>query len=261
MCGSPPSGRSRSRRGIVLTINVARAQRRRREPVHREPRGDRRVHAICVRREEHTNEEGQLESTLEAVYMPRAPADGAARGSGRAMTLLQADPAEKRALIVPLALALVVNVAGLRARRSYPLGGEVGRRGRPRRGRRAALQVAETRAAPARALVTGKARADEELATFYREGAAGRPDRPRGDDLRERCRRWRSKTERPATRRAASRSTTPTKNARLGRMKIRMVLQGDYESLRQFIYELESAPEFVIIDDVDARRERPGRSR
>ena len=29
-----------------------------------------------------------------------------------------------------------------------------------------------------------------------------------------------------------------------------MVLQGDYESLRQFIYELESAPEFVIIDDV-----------
>ena len=29
-----------------------------------------------------------------------------------------------------------------------------------------------------------------------------------------------------------------------------MVLQGEYESLRQFIYELETAPEFVIIDDV-----------
>ncbi len=29
-----------------------------------------------------------------------------------------------------------------------------------------------------------------------------------------------------------------------------MVLQGEYENLRQFIYELESAPEFVIIDDV-----------
>jgi hypothetical protein len=33
-------------------------------------------------------------------------------------------------------------------------------------------------------------------------------------------------------------------------MKIRMVLQGDYRNIRQFIYELESAPEFVIIDGV-----------
>ena len=40
------------------------------------------------------------------------------------------------------------------------------------------------------------------------------------------------------------------KDARLGRMTIRMVLQGGYENLRQFIYELESAPNFIIIDDV-----------
>ena len=31
---------------------------------------------------------------------------------------------------------------------------------------------------------------------------------------------------------------------------IRMVLQCDYESFRNFIFQLESAPEFVIIDDV-----------
>ena len=29
-----------------------------------------------------------------------------------------------------------------------------------------------------------------------------------------------------------------------------MVLQGDYGNLRQFIFELETAPEFVIIDGV-----------
>ena len=29
-----------------------------------------------------------------------------------------------------------------------------------------------------------------------------------------------------------------------------MQFQGDYESFRQFIFALESAPEFVIIDDV-----------
>ena len=39
-------------------------------------------------------------------------------------------------------------------------------------------------------------------------------------------------------------------------MTIRMVLQGDYENLRQFIFELESAPEFVIIDDVTLCRQR-----
>jgi hypothetical protein len=27
-----------------------------------------------------------------------------------------------------------------------------------------------------------------------------------------------------------------------------MVLQGEYESVRQFIYELETAPDFIIID-------------
>ncbi len=29
-----------------------------------------------------------------------------------------------------------------------------------------------------------------------------------------------------------------------------MVLQGEYENIRRFVYELETAPEFVIIDDV-----------
>ena len=42
-----------------------------------------------------------------------------------------------------------------------------------------------------------------------------------------------------------------TAEARLGRLQIRVVLQGEWENFRQFIYELESAPEFVIIDNVE----------
>jgi hypothetical protein len=42
----------------------------------------------------------------------------------------------------------------------------------------------------------------------------------------------------------------PARDAHVGRLKIRTELQGDYQNLRRFIYELESAPEFVIIDDV-----------
>jgi len=40
------------------------------------------------------------------------------------------------------------------------------------------------------------------------------------------------------------------KNARLGLLKVHTVWQCDYESFRQFIYALESASPFVIIDDV-----------
>ena len=40
------------------------------------------------------------------------------------------------------------------------------------------------------------------------------------------------------------------KNTRLGRLQTRIVLEGDYESLRQLLYELETTPEFLIVDDV-----------
>ena len=38
-----------------------------------------------------------------------------------------------------------------------------------------------------------------------------------------------------------------------------MVLQGDYESFRRFIYELETLAEFVIIDDVTLAQGEPGK--
>ena len=40
------------------------------------------------------------------------------------------------------------------------------------------------------------------------------------------------------------------KSSRIGRLQSRMVLQGDYQSFRRFIYEVESSPEFLIIDSV-----------
>ena len=40
------------------------------------------------------------------------------------------------------------------------------------------------------------------------------------------------------------------KGGRLGHLKIKMVLQGDYEDLRRFIYALETAPQFVIVDEL-----------
>jgi Tfp pilus assembly protein PilO len=111
-----------------------------------------------------------------------------------------------------------------------------------------ALRTAQRELAQADALVKGKARADEELDAFYKKvlptdmTAARRmtyaslPALARKAGVRYEART--TSVERVA------------RDGRLERMAIKMVLQGDYESLRQFIYALESAPEFVIIDDV-----------
>ena len=49
------------------------------------------------------------------------------------------------------------------------------------------------------------------------------------------------------------------KNSRVGRLQIRMVLSGEWESIRRFIYDVESASEFVIIDDVILAQNDPGK--
>ena len=36
-----------------------------------------------------------------------------------------------------------------------------------------------------------------------------------------------------------------------------MILQGDYENLRAFIYELETAPQFIILDDLSITEGKP----
>jgi hypothetical protein len=155
--------------------------------------------------------------------------------------------AEKRSLIVPLGAGILLNV-GLYALVVYPLG--IKSAGAADRAANAAksLRAAEQDYASARALVTGKSRADQELTTFYGtvlpsdQMAAVRltyvplPNIARKANVRVVARRWSP--------------DPPAKDARLGRLHIVAALQGEYESLRQFIYELETAPEFVIIDDV-----------
>jgi hypothetical protein len=154
---------------------------------------------------------------------------------------------EKRSLLLPLVAGIVLNL-GLYALVVYPLG--VKSAGAADRAVNAAksLRAAEQDYASARALVAGKSRADEELTTFYGkvlpsdQMAAVRltyvplPNIARKANVRVVARRWTPEQ--------------PGKDARLGRLHIVAALQGDYESLRQFIYELETAPEFVIIDDV-----------
>lgn len=154
---------------------------------------------------------------------------------------------EKRSLIVPLALAAVANV-GLYGLVVYPLGVRSASAADRAANAATALTAADQDYESARALVTGKSRAEQELVTFYGkvlpadQTAAVRltyvplPNLAKKANVRVIGRRW---------------NVEPSgKDGRLGRLHIVTALQGEYEAFRRFIYDLETAPEFVIIDDV-----------
>jgi hypothetical protein len=172
------------------------------------------------------------------------------------MTLWRRILAEKRAAIIPLVLGVVGNVAAY-ALWVYPLG--VKSAGAADRAAAAtqALQAAEHDYAAARALVAGKSRAEQELSTFYDKvlpadmGSALRltyatlPAMARKTNVKLVGRRFEP--------------DTPKKNARLGVLKAHMQWVCDYESFRHFIYEVESAPAFVIIDEVSISQTDPNK--
>jgi hypothetical protein len=163
------------------------------------------------------------------------------------MTLWKRVVVEKRPLIVPLALGALLNI-GAYALIVRPLGVRSAGAGDRAAAAVVALRAAERDEASARALVAGKARADQELATFFDQvlpadqSAAVRltyaplPAVAKKANVRLLERRF--EVERLK------------EEAQFGRLRISVALQGDYEGFRRFIYDLESAPEFVILDDV-----------
>jgi len=154
---------------------------------------------------------------------------------------------EKRAVIAPLVIALLANIAAY-ALWVYPLGVKSATAVDRAAAAAQSLKAAEQDLANARALVTGKSRAEQEIATFY--------DKVLPADFSS-ARRL-TYTTLPSLARKANvkmlerreEIDKTQKDARLGILHIQTQWEGDYEGLRRFIYELESDPAFVIIDDV-----------
>jgi hypothetical protein len=155
--------------------------------------------------------------------------------------------AENRRIMITLAIAIVLN-ALVYALVVYPL--SVRSAGAADRAEAAAVAraAAERDLETARALVTGKATAEEELNAFYTKvlpadlAAARRMTYASLPLLAER-------TDVRYVRRSYDVEELQ-RDSELGRLMIRVVLQCDYEAFRDFIYQLERAPEFVIIDDL-----------
>jgi hypothetical protein len=154
---------------------------------------------------------------------------------------------EKRSVMVPLAVAVALNVL-LYGLVVYPLGRRSAGAADRAAAAAAARGAAERDFAVAQALVTGKARAEEELNAFYTKvlppdlAAARRMTYASLPMLAER-------TDVQYVRRSYDVEELQ-RDSELGRLMIRVVLQCDYDAFRDFIYQLERAPEFVIIDDL-----------
>jgi hypothetical protein len=105
--------------------------------------------------------------------------------------------------------------------------------------------------------VAGKSRAEQELATFYDKVLPA----DMGSALRLTYATLPAMARRTNVRLVGRRfdPDPPKKNARLGVLKAHMQWLCDYQSFRRFMYEVESAPAFVIVDEVSIAQTEAGK--
>jgi len=153
---------------------------------------------------------------------------------------------EKRRVVLPIAIVLAANVAVF-AGAVVPLA----RRVDSAAGRAAVaaetLGQAQARHRAAEALVSGKDRAEEELRRFYREVLPPDWTAARRVTYLRLVQLAREHGLQPA--RTGSEPQT-NRDSVLARLQMTMQLTGDYASVRHFIYDLETAPDFVVIENV-----------
>ena len=166
--------------------------------------------------------------------------------STHGVSLLRRAAAEHRRILVVLALVCAANVLAY-ALLAYPLSQRVANIEQRNQAAEQALAEARTEYARAEGTLTGKDRASAELATFYDEvlpqdlAGARRLTYLR---LARLARDWNLRYER------ASYDPSVERGSTLTRLQIEMVLSGAYADMRDFMYQLETAPEFVVIDNV-----------
>lgn len=153
--------------------------------------------------------------------------------------------AEKRRYIYPLAAALAVN-AVLIVAVVLPLSRKVAGGESSAQHAAAALQAARAEYEAARATVTGKDAADAELKKFYGDVLPVDQSQARRVVYRldEMARKANLTTGRASTRESQARDST------LGKLTVEQTLVGPYRSLRQFIYDLETSPDFLILENL-----------
>lgn len=153
---------------------------------------------------------------------------------------------EKRAIVIPLAVAFIANVA-VTAAFVYPLTVRARDVHIRARASEATLRAAQREHDEAEKTKLGKERANDELRRFYRDMLPADLAGARRITYLPLAQLARRNNLKPEHRNA---SPETDRESQLGRLKVTMVVQGEYGNVRKFIHALETAPEFVVIDDV-----------
>jgi Tfp pilus assembly protein PilO len=170
------------------------------------------------------------------------------------MTDIRRIVSENRRVVWIIAAALIVNAA-LYALVVYPLTQRVQAEQRQAEAATRDLNAARRAANAAKATVSGKKQADEELQKFYRDvlpanqSDARRTLYPRVDQLAQEADLSTGRN------RISPQGDT---DGGLSKLSMTMLLAGDYTSLRRFIHELETAPEFLVLESVAVTAEAEG---
>jgi Tfp pilus assembly protein PilO len=162
------------------------------------------------------------------------------------MTLFRRVLAENRRLVYPLIGAVLLNAA-LFIAVVYPLSLKVANGERDAQAAASARKAAQTEYDAVRATVTGKKSADDELKKFYSavlppdQSAARRIVYAKVDMLAS-----------AANLKQGPKGIEPSqeRGSQLGKLTGTVVLTGEYRNIRKFIHDLETAPEFLIIENV-----------
>jgi Tfp pilus assembly protein PilO len=153
---------------------------------------------------------------------------------------------EKRRLIYPVLAGLILNIA-LYLAVIYPLSMKVAANEQAAQGSAAAAQAARREYDAARNTVSGKAAADAELKKFYGEvlppdvSAAQRVTYLKIHQLAQKSN---------VTYERASNEVSHDPDSTLGKLSTTVTLSGQYRAIRNFIHQLETAPEFLILETV-----------
>ena len=162
------------------------------------------------------------------------------------MTVLQRTLSEKRRLIVPLVVAVVANVV-LYAVVVFPLGRQVVSAEGEARAQHEAVNRSRLDYLSAKATVTGKQQADSALQKFYKDVL------PTDQSLARRLtytRLAQLAKEANVKLEHGTNSVVKEKGSTLSKLSTTYTLTGDYRDVRRFIYSLETAPEFLVLENI-----------
>ncbi len=154
---------------------------------------------------------------------------------------------EHRRVVVPLAVALLVNVAAY-AFIVYPLSQRVANIEQRDEAAARELAAAQQEHRQAAGTLTGTDRAAPELDRFYNEVLP--------KDLQAARRLWQTRLPQLATQfdvmmdRRSTDLPDEKRDSELIQLRSHVELAGRYSDLRSFIHQLESSPEFVVLDNI-----------